>query len=74
MKRLIVALLISSLTQTVALGQKKSPVRLCSHHQSTGRRQPGSATRAADLADTKWFELFKDAQLQELIRLALANN
>jgi len=40
------------------------------------RGSPG-ATPPADLtslADTKWFELFKDSQLQELIRIALVQN
>src|SRR3954467_4578043 len=29
---------------------------------------------ATSLADTKWFEVFKDQQLQSLIRTALQNN
>src|SRR5262245_25506243 len=32
------------------------------------------ATELTSLADLKWFELFKDAQLQELIRSALVEN
>jgi outer membrane protein, multidrug efflux system len=37
---------------------------------------PAAATTAAPaaLADVKWFDLFKDAKLQELIRLALEKN
>lgn len=33
-----------------------------------------SASESASLADLKWFEVFKDAQLQELIKTALARN
>src|SRR5262245_60188741 len=40
-------------------------------------RGAGEATATPDpnsLADLKWFEVFKDQQLQELIRTALVNN
>jgi multidrug efflux system outer membrane protein len=35
---------------------------------------PLPPSQAASLADLKWFEVFKDEQLQELIRKALASN
>jgi multidrug efflux system outer membrane protein len=35
---------------------------------------PLPASQAASLADVKWFEVFKDDKLQELIRTALAQN
>src|ERR1700733_7700663 len=35
---------------------------------------PLPPTQAASLADLKWFEVFKDDKLQELIRTALARN
>jgi multidrug efflux system outer membrane protein len=35
---------------------------------------PAPAPEPASLADLKWFEVFKDTQLQELIRTALAQN
>src|SRR3954452_10847848 len=40
------------------------------------RGSPGATPPAelTSLADTKWFELFKDSQLQELIRTALVQN
>lgn len=38
------------------------------------RAAPAQTTDTASLADEKWFELFKDPQLQELIRKALINN
>jgi multidrug efflux system outer membrane protein len=43
----------------------------------TAFRGAGDKSTAPDpgsLADQKWFEVFKDEQLQELIRIALANN
>jgi multidrug efflux system outer membrane protein len=36
--------------------------------------EPLPAPQAASLADLKWFEIFKDEQLQELTRAALAHN
>ncbi len=36
--------------------------------------EPLPESQAASLADLKWFEVFRDAQLQELIREALAHN
>ena len=39
-----------------------------------GPSDQSSATDTASLADLKWFEVFKDAALQELIRTALVQN
>ena len=36
--------------------------------------EPVPSDQAASLADLKWFQVFKDQQLQELIRTALARN
>jgi NodT family efflux transporter outer membrane factor (OMF) lipoprotein len=36
--------------------------------------EPAPATQTAALADLKWFEIFKDDKLQELIRTALQQN
>jgi len=38
------------------------------------RSAPAGTTSAASLADEKWFQVFKDPQLQELVRKALVNN
>src|SRR5436190_14721554 len=40
----------------------------------TYRGAPAATTDAASLADQKWFEVFKDEQLQALIRKAIADN
>jgi multidrug efflux system outer membrane protein len=36
--------------------------------------EPLPSSQAASLADTKWFEVFKDEQLQQLVRTALQQN
>src|SRR5262245_4592544 len=36
--------------------------------------EPITTEQAGSIADLKWFEVFKDDQLQELIRTALAKN
>ncbi|HWR15352.1 MAG TPA: efflux transporter outer membrane subunit [Terriglobales bacterium] len=38
------------------------------------RSAPAGASDAASLADEKWFQVFKDPQLQELVRKALVSN
>src|SRR3954465_10014575 len=87
MKRLMIILLIASLTQTIAVGQKKNggqkktadqkkaeipkvPAPVSLDTAAPGAAQPDSQS----LANAKWFEVFKDEKLQELIREALANN
>src|SRR5258708_16842116 len=42
--------------------------------RSPGPPPPNTASDTASLADLPWFEVFKDEQLQALIRAALANN
>ena len=42
--------------------------------QSFRSPEPQSAAQAESVADLKWFEVFKDEQLQELVRTALVQN
>lgn len=80
MRRLIVALLVACMTQGVAFGQKKPKskkleyarpqVETPAEFRADATTQPGHES----LADAKWFEVFKDEKLQELIRDALAHN
>jgi outer membrane protein, multidrug efflux system len=42
--------------------------------QSFRSPEPQSAAQTESVADLKWFEVFKDGQLQELVRTALAQN
>src|SRR5579863_3697698 len=41
---------------------------------ASGQNQQPATQAAASLADEKWWEVFQDKQLQELIRTALKNN
>lgn len=66
----IAALILSSLTGDVICQQKKSVVPT----PDMFRGDTGQAASQQSMADSKWFELFKDSQLQELIRTALVEN
>src|SRR5690348_1161205 len=74
MKRFVVALLLLSLTAPFAAGQKsrqKTPVvETPAAYRGDTATQPDPQT----LANLKWFEVFKDEKLQELINEALAHN
>jgi outer membrane protein, multidrug efflux system len=83
MKRLMVILLIASLTQTIVVGQKKSddkkkkyePPKVQTPVDYRGTGAPaGAQPNPQTLADVKWFEVFKDEKLQELIHEALIYN
>jgi len=72
MKRLVVLSLLLTLVSPSALGQKdqRPPVQTPTLFRGDTATQPDRQS----LADLKWFELFKDEKLQNLIREALANN
>src|SRR4051812_37640785 len=79
----MVILLIASLTQTIVVGQKKSddkkkkyePPKVQTPVDYRGTGAPaGAQPNPQTLADVKWFEVFKDEKLQELIREALIYN
>lgn len=75
MKRAVTIVLIASLTSTVALGQKKyERPRVQTPAVYRGVADPNAQPDPQTLADTKWFEVFKDAKLQDLIHEALVNN
>jgi multidrug efflux system outer membrane protein len=73
-KRLISGVVIVSLLAGCTVGPKyRKPIV----QPPSSFRGAGDAVAAPDpdsLADLKWFEVFKDAQLQELISTALVNN
>ncbi|MBO0862692.1 MAG: efflux transporter outer membrane subunit [Chloracidobacterium sp.] len=72
-KRLISGAIIFSLLTGCAVGPKyRKPVV---EAPSTFRgADPNAAVVSNSLADLKWVEVFKDEQLQELIKTALTNN
>ena len=73
MKRLLVLLIIVALTCPLALGQKKSQ-RPQVETPTVFRGDEASQRDPHSLADAKWFEVFKDEKLQQLIREALSYN
>jgi outer membrane protein, multidrug efflux system len=69
--RLTIALIVLNLVTGSTAGQKKtqSPVPTPDHFRS-GEAAPDQNS----IGDLKWFEVFKDAELQSLIRTAMQNN
>ena len=72
MKRTVIFLLIMSLTQSFALAQKYQRPKV--ETPKAYRADPNPTPDAQTLADTKWFEIFKDEKLQNLVREALVHN
>ncbi|HEY6802703.1 MAG TPA: efflux transporter outer membrane subunit [Pyrinomonadaceae bacterium] len=72
MKRLLIILLAVCLSPAQVLCQKyeRPKVQTPTTFRGDTATQPDPQT----VADLKWFELFKDEKLQDLIREALANN
>ena len=72
MKRLIVALLFACLAPSSGVGQKyeRPQVETPAAFRGDTAMQPDPQS----LADLKWFEVFKDEKLQDLIREALTRN
>ena len=73
MKRAIIVLLIAGFAPTFVLAQKNPPVPQV-QTPSVFRADPNSPATPQSLADAKWFEVFRDPRLQELIREALLHN
>jgi multidrug efflux system outer membrane protein len=75
MKRAIIALLIASLAQTMVLAQKKDQIpKVEVPPVYRGVADPNAPPDPQTLADTKWFDIFKDEKLQQLINEALLHN
>src|SRR5689334_14245957 len=72
MKRACVVLLLAAFITPYAFGQKnqRPPVPTPTQFRADPAAQPDPQS----VADLKWFELFKDEKLQDLIRDALTNN
>lgn len=73
MRRAIIFVLITILSHSFALGQKKAP-QVETPRVYRGVADPNAPPDPQTLADSKWFEVFQDEQLQVLIRAALAHN
>jgi multidrug efflux system outer membrane protein len=73
-KRFIVAVLVISLLAGSAVGQKKY-VRPAVNVPDTFRGADATTpTDQTSVGDLKWFEVFKDEELQKLVRTAMAQN
>jgi len=73
-KRLISGAVIVGLLAGCAVGPKYSRPIVQPPSVFRGTADPVAASDPSSLADLRWFEVFKDEQLQELIRTALVNN
>jgi len=73
-KRVLIVGLIASLLAGCTVGPKYRRPTVKSPDVFRGTTDPTAAPDPSSLADLKWFELFKDSQLQELIRTALVDN
>ena len=75
MKRAIIVLLIASLAPTMVLAQKKDQIpKVEVPPVYRGVADPNAPPDPQTLADTKWFDIFKDEKLQQLINEALLHN
>jgi len=75
MKRITIFLLIASMAPSIVLGQKNSQrpkVEIPPVYRGLADTSAPADTQS--LANSKWFEVFNDQQLQELIRAALLHN
>src|SRR5437868_3751679 len=74
MKRFIVAVIVVSLLAGSAAGQKKYE-RPAVKTPDTFRGADATApTDQTSIGDLKWFEVFKDEELQKLVRTAMVRN
>ena len=76
MKRVLILLLIANLSATAALAQKKKDQipKVSTPSVYRGVPDPNAPPDPQTLADTKWFDVFRDPRLQDLIRDALIYN
>lgn len=73
MKRLTTLLIIVSISAPLTFGQKKTAKPLV-QIPAAYRADPNPQPDAQSIADAKWFEVFKDEKLQELIHEAMLHN
>ncbi|HSE36281.1 MAG TPA: efflux transporter outer membrane subunit [Blastocatellia bacterium] len=73
-RSLIIVLIVTSLLTACTVGPKYQRPRVQTPTVYRGVADPNVAPDPQTLADTKWFEVFRDDKLQELIRTALVSN
>ena len=73
-KRFIVSVLVVSLLAGSVAGQKKYQRPPIKTPDTFRGADPTSAPDQTSIGDLKWFEVFKDAELQKLVRTAMIQN
>lgn len=73
-KRLVIALVIGSLFPVIGSAQKKYKRPVVDTPDTFRGSNTTAPLDATSIGDLKWFEVFKDEKLQELVRTAMAQN
>src|SRR6266478_3757267 len=73
-KSFITATIIISLLASSAVGQKKYQRPLVKTPDTFRGADGSSASDQTSIGDLKWFEVFKDEELQKLVRTAMVQN
>lgn len=74
LKRYVVTLIVVSLLATSAAGQKNAKAPEVTPPDTFRGAETNSATVQTSIGDLKWFEVFKDEELQRLVRTAIVQN
>lgn len=74
MKRLILAMMVVGLLVGSAAGQKKDQRPAAATPDTFRGADITDPTDRTSIGDLKWFEVFKDEELQKLVRTAMAQN
>ena len=73
-KRFVIAVLVVSLSAGGAFGQKKDARPAVNTPDAFRGADAAAPTDQSSIGDLKWFEVFKDEELQKLVRTATAQN
>src|SRR5216684_6874808 len=73
-KRFIVAAVVVSLLASSVAGQKKYERPAVKTPDTFRGADPVAPTDQTSIGDLKWFEVFKDEELQKLVRTAMVQN
>src|SRR6185295_11130374 len=74
MKPFVSAVLLFSLLATSVLGQKQSQTPVVQTPDRFRGLDPAARVSAESIGDLKWFEVFKDQSLQNLVNRAMQRN
>ncbi len=73
-KHCLIATIVISLLVSTSLGQKKYQRPLVKTPDTFRGADSSSAPDQTSIGDLKWFEVFKDEELQKLVRTAMVQN